>query len=231
MIRQMMTESLVLAAMGGSVGLFVASVAIPLLGMLIPNSLPTEQMPSLDLRMMIFAAALTTLTGILFGMLPALRVSGKGDLVGLREGSRSGGLRKERLRSALVVGEVTASVILLVCAGLLLRALWRVQATDPGFRSDNILTMRTALPIPKYAETKKRKQFYDRVLADVRQLPGVNNAAYISFLPMVMRGGIWPATVKGFPQVAGATRTRQAFAMSRLVSLRRWEYRFLQGVT
>jgi predicted permease len=199
MIRQMMTESLVLAAMGGSVGLVVASVAIPLLGMLVPNSLPTEQMPSLDLRMMIFAAALTTLTGILFGILPALRVSGKGDLVGLREGSRSGGLRKERVRSALVVGEVTASVILLVCAGLLLRALWRVQATDPGFRTDNILTMRTALPIPKYGETKKRKQFYDRVLGDVRQLPGVNNAAYISFLPMVMRGGIWPATVKGFP--------------------------------
>jgi putative ABC transport system permease protein len=197
MVRQLLTESLVVAALGGIVGLTLAAFAIPLLTLLVPSALPTEQMPSLDLRMMLFAAALTTFTGLLFGILPALRVTGKSDLAGLREGSRSGGLRKERLRSALVVSEVMASVILLVCAGLLLRALWKVQSTDPGFRTNNILTMRTALPIPKYGETRKRLQFYDRVLGDIRQLPGVNSAAYISFLPMVMRGGIWPATIQG----------------------------------
>jgi predicted permease len=197
MIRQMLTESLVLASLGGAVGIVIAVVAIPLLSLLVPVNLPTAQSPSLDLRILLFAGALTTLTGVLFGVLPALRVSGKSDLIGLREGSRSGGLRKERLRSTLVIAEVTASVVLLVSAGLLLRALWKVQATDPGFRSEGVLTMRTTLPLPKYDQVAKRTAFYDRVLGDVRQLPGVKSAAYISFLPMVMRGGIWPVTVAG----------------------------------
>jgi predicted permease len=197
MIRQMLTESLVLAALGGAVGIVIAVVAIPLLSLLVPVNLPTAQSPSLDLRILLFAGALTTVTGVLFGVLPALRVSGKSDLIGLREGARSGGLRKERLRSTLVIAEVTASVVLLVSAGLLLRALWKVQATDPGFRTEGVLTLRTTLPLPKYEQTAKRTAFYDRVLGEVRQLPGVKSAAYISFLPMVMRGGIWPVTVAG----------------------------------
>ena len=139
--------------------------------------------------------------------MPALRVSGKADLVGLREGARSGGLRKERVRSALVIAEVAASVILLVTAGLLLRALWKVQATDPGFQSEGVLTMRTALPLPKYDATGKRNEFYDRVLGDVRHLPGVKSAAYISFLPMVMGGGIWPVSVAGESQTRDSSNT------------------------
>jgi predicted permease len=197
MIRQMLTESLTLAALGGAFGILIAIAATPLLSMLVPNRLPTAEMPVIDLRMLLVAVALTTITGLLFGIVPALRVSGKADLAGLREGARSGGLRKERLRSALVVGEVAASVILLVSAGLLLRALWNVQGRDPGFRSNGVLTMRTALPVPKYDPTLKRNQFYDRVLSEVRQLPGVKSEAYISFLPMVMRGGIWPVSVNG----------------------------------
>jgi predicted permease len=99
-----------------------------------------------------------------------------------------------------VIAEVVVSVVLLVSSGLLIRALWKVQSVDPGFRSDNVLTLRTALPIPKYEKTKVRDQFYSKVLTDVRALPGVTDAAYISALPMVWRGGIWPVVVNGRSQ-------------------------------
>jgi predicted permease len=96
--------------------------------------------------------------------------------------------------------EVAACVVLLVSSGLLVRALLRVQAVDPGFRSDGVLTMRTSLPFPKYQETAQRQSFYDNVLTQTRALPGVRSAAYISFLPMVMRGGIWKAKAPGSTQ-------------------------------
>jgi predicted permease len=86
-----------------------------------------------------------------------------------------------------------------VVAGLLVRALWRVQDVDPGFRSEHVLTLRTALPLPAYRTTARREAFFARVLGDIRALPGVRGAAYISFLPMVMRGGIWTVTPEGQP--------------------------------
>jgi predicted permease len=197
LVRQLVTESLVLALAGGALGVLVAAAAVPLLARLVPASLPIAQSPSIDLRVLIFAGAISGLTGIGFGVLPAMRACRQSDLSALREGVRAGGGRKERLRSALVVAEVTASMVLLVSAGLLVRALWRIQATDPGFRTDGVLTLRTALPMPKYDETARRVAFYNRVLSGVRALPGVSSAAYISFLPMVMRGGIWPVDVDG----------------------------------
>ena len=93
-----------------------------------------------------------------------------------------------------------ASVVLLVAAGLLLRALWRIQAVDPGFRAEGVLTLRTALPLPKYDSTARRAEFYRRVLEEVQALPGVTSAAYISFLPMAMGGGIWPVASGGEPE-------------------------------
>jgi len=138
---------------------------------------------------------LTLLTGIAFGVIPALRTGGSIDLGGLRDGVRAGGGRRERVRSALVIAEVMASVVLLVSAGLLMRALWRLQSTDPGFRTDGVLTMRTTLPWPKYLKTSTRKEFYKQVLMEIRELPGVSGAAYISVLPMVWRGGIWPVSI------------------------------------
>jgi predicted permease len=89
--------------------------------------------------------------------------------------------------------------VLLVSSGLLLRALWRIQAVDPGFRSEGVLTLRTALPLPKYDSTARRVEFYRRVLTEVSALPGVESAGYISFLPMAMGGGIWQVAVKGHP--------------------------------
>jgi predicted permease len=200
LIRQMLTESLLLALAGGALGVVIAVSALPLLVRLIPVSLPIAQLPTVDLRVLGFALLVTCATGIGFGVMPALRARRGGDLTGLRDGARSGGGRREWVRSVLVAAEVTGSVVLLVSAGLLIRALWKVQSVDPGFRPDNVLTLRTSLPIPKYWTIENRQPFYSHVLSEARSLPGVTGAAYISFLPMVMRGGIWPVEIKSRPQ-------------------------------
>lgn len=207
LLRQMITESMILSGIGGAIGVLLANAAVPLMTRLVPTTLPIADTPAIDLRVLLFAAALTVLTGLAFGAWPAWRMGRGVDLNGLREGARSGGGRKERLRAVLVMTEVAASVVLLVSAGLLIRALLRVQETDPGFRAENVLTMRTALP-PKYAPVSLRTRFYDEVLTNVRRLPGVVNAAYISFLPMGdMRGGIWPVEIGGMTMTHSASNS------------------------
>ena len=200
LIRQLMTESVTLALCGGLLGIALATFVTPLLAQLAPTNLPLAATPPMDLRVLVFAALMTILTGIGFGVLPALRVSGDGDMSGLREGARGGVGGPRRLRSALVLTEIAVSMVLVVSSGLLIRALWRVQNIDPGFRSEGVLTLRTSLPMTRYAATARRAQFYDQVLSEVAALPGVSSAAYASFLPMVMRGGIWPVTLPGRPE-------------------------------
>ena len=200
LIRQLMTESLLLASVGGALGVMIAVTAVPLLNRLVPATLPLASNPTVDIRVLLFALGLTGLTGIAFGLAPVLRIGGDANLSGLREGARSGGGQKERLRSALVVAEIVASLVLLVSAGLLMRALWTIQARDPGFRSEGVLTLQTPLPIPMYGKLPVREAFYTRVLSDVRALPGVTHAGFVSWLPLgKMRGGIWPVSVDGKP--------------------------------
>jgi putative ABC transport system permease protein len=133
---------------------------------------------------------------------------------GLRVGVRTAGAGNHRARSALVAAEVMASVVLLVVSGLLMRALWRVQSTDPGFRTTGILSVRTELPFPKYNMTSTRQHYYDKVLSDVRRLPGVTGAAYITALPMAWGGGIFPVQVNGQSEI----RTEQNSASMRFVT-------------
>jgi predicted permease len=198
MIRQLMTESLLLAVIGGALGVLVAYAGVPLLNQLVPVTLPLAVTPTVDVRVLLFAMTLTIVTGLTFGLAPVMRVGGDASLTGLREGARAGGGQKEGARSALVVVEIIASVVLLVSAGLLLRALLNVQSVDPGFRAEGVLTMQTPLPMPKYAKTPTRETFYSRVLADLHALPGVTNAAFVSYLPMGrMRGGVWSVGLDG----------------------------------
>lgn len=199
LVRQLVTESLVVALAGGALGILVALTAVPVLARLIPTSMPIPNTPSVDLQALAVAGLLTLVTGIGFGVIPAIRSSATTDFTALREGIRGGGLRGVRIRSVLVVIEVMASVALLIWAGLLMRALHRLDATDPGFRTEQVLTMRTALPRPKYNPIAKRQQFYNEVLGQIRSLPGVRGAAYISFLPMTMGGGIFPVGLQGEP--------------------------------
>jgi predicted permease len=204
LVRQLLTESLLLAAAGGTVGVVLAALAVPVLARLVPQSLPIAATPAMDLRVLAFTLGLTALTGIAFGVVPALRAGGQAGAGGLQEGRAGVGGRRERVRSTLVMAEVMTSVVLLVSCGLLLRALWRVQTVDPGFRPEGVLTLRTALPLPRYEAAAVRQRFYDEVLAGARALPGVSSAAYISFLPMVMRGGVWPVALPGEAPAPGA---------------------------
>jgi putative ABC transport system permease protein len=202
MIRQLMTESLMLATIGGALGVVVVENAVPLLNRLVPTTLPLASAPTVDVRVLLFAVALTGVTGVLFGLAPVLRVGGEADLGGLRDGAPAAGGQRERFRSALVVAEIAASVALLASAGLLLRALWTIQARDPGFKADGVVTMGMTLPQTTYGKVATREAFYKRVTNEVRALPGVRSTAFVSYLPMGrMRGGVWPVAVDGKPIV------------------------------
>src|SRR5262249_52350354 len=140
LVRQLVTESVLLAAAGGALGLALATSAVPLAANLIPQALPISDLPRLDLSVLLFAVLLTGATGVGFGVVPAVRACADAESGGLREGQRAGaGRGAERMRGLLVVAEVTASVALLIGAGLLLRALWRLQSLDPGFRPEGVL--------------------------------------------------------------------------------------------
>jgi putative ABC transport system permease protein len=204
LVRQLMTESVALASAGGALGVAFATVTVPLLARLTPPALPIAETPAVDVRVLAFAAIVSVATGIAFGVAPLVGAGRDRHLDGLREGVRAGGGPRERLRSALVIAEIAASVGLLVCAGLLMRSLWTIQRIDPGFRADGVLTMRTALAWPQYAPTAARDAFYSRVLGDVRALPGVAGAAYVSFVPLAFRGGMWPVSIDGRPVAAVA---------------------------
>jgi predicted permease len=197
LVRQLITESVVLTLLGGAAGVLVAASSLPLLSSLVPATLPIATQPALDMRVLVLAALFAALTGLGFGLFPALRAVRGTEFAALREGHRAGGGRKRRVRAVLVTVEVTMSVILLITSGLLIRAVWRVQGIDPGFAPNNVLTLRTALPRPKYDSPVRRAQFYDRVLAGVRVLPGVESAAFITGLPMVMTGIITGVEIPG----------------------------------
>jgi predicted permease len=198
LVRQMLTESVTLALLGGAAGIGAAALAMPLLGLLVPASLPLEGVPSLDTRVFALAAVFTALTGLGFGLIPAMRVGGVTGFSALREGARGGG-RRQRLRTVLVAIEVAVSAMLLIPTGLFIRAIERVQDVNPGFIASNVVTLRTQLPSPEYDEPAPRAAFYDQVLNGVRALPGVEMAAYTSGLPMVLTGGVAGVAIPGKP--------------------------------
>jgi len=201
LLRHLLTESVLLGLAGGACATGVAIAALPLLARLVPSRLPVQQVPPVDVPMLLFALGLTLITVVAFGVAPALQACRGAGLSGLRVGVRTGGAGRHGARSALVIAEVVASVVLLVSSGLLIRALWRVQSVDPGFKTKGILSLRTELPFPKYDHPSTRDQFYGKVLTDVRRLPGVIDAAYITALPMTWGGGIWPVEVNGRSQI------------------------------
>jgi len=183
LLRQLVTETVLLAIIGGVAGIALAWSGLPLLAQLVPTSLPIQEVPQLDLRVLAFAAALVGVTGLAFGVIPALRTN---VIAG-----------RQRLRSALVVLEVTGSIVLLISSGLLVRSILRIQEIDPGFRVEGVTTMRTALPLPRYGATAARERFFHRVLDEVRAIPGIESAAYATGLPMERTGGIWRVDVAG----------------------------------
>ena len=214
LLRQLITESVVLAGAGGALGIAGAVVALQMLSRLVPSILPSPAAATLNLRVLAVTALITVVTGIAFGVVPVARACMRVDAANLREGARGGvGERRERLRSALVVAEVTATVVLLVCSGLLVRALLRLQDVSTGFRAEGVLAVRTDLPLPRYGKTAERVRFYRQVLDDVRALPGVEQAAYVTDLPMVRKGGMWTIALDERPD-----REQENYAYLRYVT-------------
>ena len=211
LVRQLLTESVLLALCGGGLGLVVATAAVPMAVKLVPTALPIAEVPAMDVRMLLIAALVTVGTTIGFGLLPAFRAARQTGGVNLRDGERAGASRRtQRVRAGLVVAQVGVSIVLLVCAGLLIRALIRVQATPPGFNAEGVLTLRTTLLPVKYGLQAPRVEFYRRVMEGIGALPGVTGVAYTSFLPMTMRGGVWPVLVAGRPEDPAGSETASA---------------------
>jgi putative ABC transport system permease protein len=198
LIRQMLTESLLLAVVGGALGLVIARLSLRILVSLIPASFSVSTALSLDRRLLLFNLAVSLATGVVFGIAPALQLTSVGIAEKLKEGGRSGvGGRSRRFRDALVVAEVALALILLVSAGLLLQTLHNVRAIDSGFSSDKILTLTTRLPYPKYAQDARRMNYFDGVLQRVRALPGVESAGFTSNLPFTARGNTNGFSIEG----------------------------------
>jgi Acidobacterial duplicated orphan permease len=185
-LRQVLTESVLLASAGGIAGLLLAVWGTDLLLKLAPNVLPRVQDITLDWRVLAFTSVATIGTGLLFGIMPAVQLS-SADLNGtLKEGGRSvtGAGGGNRTRSALVISEVALSLILLAGAGLLSATLMRLQRVAPGFDSTNVLTAETSLPESKYKTDAQTTAFYDLVLDKIRSIPGVVGVAGVSILPL-----------------------------------------------
>jgi len=185
-LRQVLTESVLLAVVGGVAGLLLAVWGTDLLLTLAPRALPRVREIALDWRVLAFTSVTTIGTGLLFGFMPAIQLSSS-DLNGtLKEGGRSltGAAGGNRTRSALVITEVALSLMLLAGAGLLSATLLRLQKVDPGFDPTNVLTAETSLPESKYKTDAQQTAFYDLVLDKMRTIPGVIDAAAVSILPL-----------------------------------------------
>jgi predicted permease len=189
-VRQLLTESLLLSALGVLPGLLVATWSLSFLGRLVPPSLSLWLHPTLDTGALGGAVVLTLATGLLFGLVPALQTSRVDVNEPLRQGGRtSTDTGSRNLRSVLVVGEIAATLVLLVGAGLLAQTVYRMRYVDLGLRPEKLLTLRTVLPSWKYGELAKRAAFYEEVLARVAHEPGVVAAGYGTSVPLEWKGG------------------------------------------
>ena len=182
-VRQLITESVVLGLAGGVLGVVLARWAVIGLLALAPADLTRNIAAAVDYRIVLFVVGVPMLTGILFGLAPSL-VASRADLTsGLREDSRGSVGGAGRLRAGLVAAEVALSVILLAGAGLLFRSLVGLQAVDPGLNPARLLTFRVQIPAARYRDGLPRTEFFTRALEQVRRLPGVESASAVSYLP------------------------------------------------
>jgi putative ABC transport system permease protein len=198
-MRQLMVESLLLALVGGVVGFFLSIWALRLLLTAIPGQLPFWMNFGIDLRVLGFTAAITLLTGLLFGAAPALQTSRVDLNDTLKEGGRGASGVRSRARSLLVVAEIALSLVVLVGAGLMIQSFLRLKRVNIGLDAHNVLTANVSLPRARYKEDDQRIAFYKQLLERMRNLPGVEAASATGTLPL--GGGGWgrSLTVEGFP--------------------------------
>lgn len=182
--RQLLTESILLSGIATAAGLLLAEWVIRALRTLPPSNLPRAASIGLDLPVLIFAAGVAVLTGLLFGFAPALQITRGAPAESLKEGGRSSSAGRHGVRSALVVLETTLALVLLVGSGLLLKSFLRLQTVDPGFQYKNVVTTDIALPESKYSTEAQKIQFFDQLLEGIQSAPGIKEVAASSGNPM-----------------------------------------------
>jgi predicted permease len=190
-VRQLLTESVLLASFGGLLGVALAAWSFGFLKKLIPEGLSLSANLALDGRILFFAVVISVFTGILFGLMPALQTA----RVDLNEALKQGGgraassLGRSHVRSLTVLFEVALSLVLLIGAGLLIQTLFQLFNQYSALQPEKVLTLRTELPLTKYKEPAKRAAFYEQVLERVQRLPGVVSAGYTTSVPLLWKGG------------------------------------------
>jgi putative ABC transport system permease protein len=199
-VRQLLTESLVLAAISGVAGLMLATIGVRALAAWNPSSVPRVSGSTVDWRVLAFTVAVALLTTVIFSLAPAARLL-RADLTdSMKEGggnATTGGGRR-RFRSALVVAEMALAVVLLIGAGLMLRTLWSLQRIDLGFNPAGVLTMRIALPQASYPDPAQVVGFYSRLMERIRTVPGVDAAGAARSLPLGSTIGDFGLRVDGY---------------------------------
>ena len=202
-VRLLLTESLLLSLIGGALGLMLAKWGMGLLLTLAPETLPRMTNVSLDGRVLLFTVAITVLTGLIFGLVPALQASKPNLNETMKDagrGSTEGG-RRQLIRSALVIAEVAAALILLVGAGLMMKSFWRLQQVDPGFNPENTLTATVSLPRVKYPEENQQVSFYKQLVENVATLPGVQSVGATQVVPLSGNDYLLAFEIQGRPPV------------------------------
>ncbi len=189
LVRQILTENLVLALAGGLAGLAVAAAGAGVLRALVPDALKDISTVQFDWRVLTFATFVALVTGMLVSLVPA-RQAVKTDLAGaMKLGAPSSGRRHSPLRAALVIAEVAGAMVLVIAAALMIESFAALRGVDPGFRTDHVLSVRVPLTEDGYPKLAQRVEFTNRLLERVRRLPGVQSAGVTSALPLVWKGG------------------------------------------
>ncbi len=205
-LRQVLTESVVLALFGGALGLIVAYFGERFILAFLANQLPGTVLAGLDLRVLVFTAGISVLTGVFAGVLPAMRLAKADVNQALKQGfartDTSSGSRSTR--SILVVAEVALSLVLLVGAGLMIRSFEQLQSVAPGFDSHGVLTLTAAVSRSRFPEPQRQVQFFEQALQRVRALPGVESAGVVDDVPLDNGGSHQPIAIEGQPVVAMA---------------------------
>lgn len=205
-VRQLLLESLLLAACGGAVGLLFSLWGVDLLVAALPAEVPRLTGLAPDWRVLLFTLGAALLTGVLCGLAPALSASRHDLSVAMKEGGRNTTSARGRLRSALVIGQVAIALVLLVGAGLLLKSFWLLQRVDPGFDYRHLLTAKVVLPTERYQEAARAKAFYDTLLGNLKALPGVTQVSLAQSIPLTGADNGTAFTLVGHPTVPGEER-------------------------
>jgi putative ABC transport system permease protein len=186
LVRQLLSESLLLALGGGALGMFLANTLMPAMRSLSPGTVPRLAEARIDASVLLFSLLLCALTGVLFGLMPSLQAAGKELQESLKEGTRgsSQGGHRARFRAFLVVAEIGMALVLMTCAGLLMESFARLMRVNPGLSPKGVMTFPLTLPSVRYSQPQQQESFYRQLLERVKTIPGVQAAGATSYLPL-----------------------------------------------